>query len=63
MPTDVRSVPAKVISPLALPTDGRMPDGNAFPSVAMNVSPLFVDGVNVVGVENPGWNATLWVTI
>ena len=40
-----------------------IPLGNGFANVAMNVNPLFVVGVNKVGVENPGWKMTFCVTI
>ena len=52
----VTSRPVKVISPCAAPGDGAiLRSGTGSASVATNVSPLFVVGVNVVGDEKPGW--------
>src|SRR5689334_9793749 len=63
LPTDVRSRPTKVIRPRAFSGDGATPPGNGFARVAVNVNPLFVVGVNTVGVEKPGWKRTLCETI
>ena len=49
--------------PSELPGEDNNPFGNGSASVAMNVKPLLVVGVNSVGVEKPGWNITFCVTI